>query len=78
MCGGLIEQREINTPRVISLYHRMTPNKNAWEASYNVKEAVLEVFHHDTIYVSSMPAFSMAHGRHFGNGENNFRSCVVI
>ena len=29
-CVGLIEQREISTPRVISLYHIMTPHKSAW------------------------------------------------
>ena len=36
-CVGLIEQREISTPRVISLYHIMTPHKSVWGASYNVK-----------------------------------------
>ena len=29
-CVGLIEQREISTPRVISLYHIITPHKSVW------------------------------------------------
>ena len=29
-CVGLIEQREISTPRIISLYHIITPHKSVW------------------------------------------------
>ena len=77
-CVGLIEQREISTPRVISLYHIMTPHKNVWGASYNVKWALSELFHHNMISVSSMSPFSMAHGRHYAIKDRSFWGHAVI
>ena len=77
-CVGLIEQREISTPRVISLYHVITTHKSVWGASYNVRWALLELFHYNTISVSSMSPFLMAHGRHYVIEYKSFRSHVFI
>ena len=62
-CEGLIEQREISTPRVIS---------------YNVKWAPSELFHYNMISVPSMSPFLMAHGRHYAIEDKSFGSHVVI
>ena len=78
MCVGLIEQRGICTPRVISSYHIITPHKSVWGASYNVKWALSELFHYNMISVSSMSPFSMANGRHYAIEGKSFRSHVVI
>ena len=77
-CVGLIEQREISTPRVISLYYIMTPHKSVWGASYNVKWTLSELFHYNMISVSSMSPFSMAHSRHYAIEDKSFGSHVVI
>ena len=46
---GRIEQREINTPKVISLYHGMTPHMSFGESLYNVRWYTRhEAFHYKT------------------------------
>ena len=77
-CVGLIFQHEGSTPRVISLYHIMTPYKSVWGASYNVKWALSGLFHYNMTFVSSMSPFSMAYGWHYAIEDKRFRGHVVI
>ena len=77
-CVGLIEQREISTPRVISLYHIITPHKSVWGASHNVKWTLSELFHYNMISVSSMSPFLMAHGRRYAIEYKSFRNHAIV
>ena len=58
-CVGVIFQHEGSTPRVISLYHIMTPHKSVWGggggASYNVKWALLGLFYCNVLHIGRFP-----------------------